>query len=269
MTTNQHYIPQFYQRLWECEKKGHLWELDKRHRKNADKGIRMQAIRTRNSQNCLYEADKDNPNNAIENWYNKFETKFAERHKKFIKICSRACLLKISDTDKITLCKLFANLSARNPTNLYENRRNNVLASRFTLGEKNHTVDRRYIQNLVAFTEGEMIEVFGSKTKFNHGEFLSEFARKLYSYNIQILVSNESNIVFCDNIIEQVSYPNEYYFPICPTILAVFSKEHHANDKSVRKITPEEYSRFVRLYLKCSKVERIYANNRNALDNLI
>lgn len=267
MTTNQHYIPQFYQRLWECEKKGHLWELDKRHRKNADKGIRMQAIRTRNSQNCLYEADKDNPDNAIENWYGKFETLYAESYRKLVD--SRACLCKISDKDKLMLCRLFANFSARNPKNLYDSRKNNALASHFTLGEPNPVIDRRYIQNLIAFTEGEMIEVFSRANEKGNPEMLGEFARELYACKIQILVSSESNIVFCDNIIEQVSYLNKYYFPICPTILAVFSKEHHANDKSVRKITPEEYSRFVRLYLKCPKVERIYANNRNVLDNLI
>lgn len=267
MTTNQHYIPQFYQRLWECEKKGYLWELDKRHRKNADKGIRMQAIRTHNSQNCLYEADKAKPDNAIENWYCEFETKFAESYRKLID--SRACLCKISDDDKLMLCKLFANFSARNPKNLYYNRKNNALASRFTLGEPNPVIDRRYIQNLIAFAEGEMIEVFGRANEKGNPEMLGEFARKLFDCNIQILVSSKSNIVFCDNIIEQVSYLNEYYFPICPTMLAVFSMEPHASDKNVRKIAPEEYKRFSQLYLKCNTIERIYANSRCVLEDLI
>ncbi|MBR3468372.1 MAG: DUF4238 domain-containing protein [Lachnospiraceae bacterium] len=267
MTTNQHYIPQFYQRLWECEKKGHIWELDKRHRKNADKGIRMQAIRTRNSQNCLYEADKNTPNNAVENWYGKFETLYAESYRKLID--SRMCLCKISDKDKLMLCKLFANFSARNPLNLYDNRRNNALASCFTLGEPNPVIDRRYIQNLVAFAEGEMIEVFGGENEKGNPEMLGEFTRELYSCNVQILVSAEQNIVFCDYIIEQVSYPDEYYFPICPTMLAVFSKEQDIIDKSIRRITAEEYKRFSQLYLKSTVIERIYANNRCVLENLI
>ena len=267
MTTNQHYIPQFYQKYWECEKKGSLWELDKRHRKNADRGIRMQAIRKRNSQEYLYEADKENPNNAIENWYGKFETPYAKLYRKLID--SRACLCRISDNDKFMLCRLFANFSARNPINLYNSQKNNALASHFTLGEPNPTIDMRYIQNLIAFTEGEMIEVFGRDNEKNSPEMLGEFAKELYSCNIQILISNEPNIVFCDSIIEQVCYPDEYYFPICPTMLALFSKGHYLADKTARRITVEEYSRFSQLYLKNKKVERIYANNKYALEHMI
>ena len=266
MTKNQHYIPQFYQRLWECEKKGHIWELDKRHKKNADKGIRMQAIRTRNSQEYLYEADKDNPNNAIENWYSKFETLYAELHRKLID--SRACLCKISDNDKLVLCRLFANFSARNPINLYNSQKNNALASHFTLGESNPIIDRRYIQNLVAFTEGEMITVFGTEKEKWNTQMLGEFTRKLYSYNVQILVSPEQRIVFCDNIIEQVSYPDEYYFPIHPTMLAIFSKSQRFEDKSIRQITDREYARFIKLYLENDNVKRIYANRKDVLEHL-
>ena len=73
MTTNQHYIPRFYQKYWECETKGFVWEFDKRHIKNADKGITKQAIRSRNTHKCLYESDEDNPTNKFENWYGTVE----------------------------------------------------------------------------------------------------------------------------------------------------------------------------------------------------
>ncbi|MBR4320006.1 MAG: DUF4238 domain-containing protein [Oscillospiraceae bacterium] len=266
MTSNQHYIPQFYQKYWECEKSGYLWEFDKRHRKNADKGIRIQAIRTRNSQKYLYEADKDNPNNTIENWYGKFENLYANRYKKLIN--NEVYLCRISDNDKLMLCRLFANFSARNPINLYNSRRNNAFASLFTLGEINPIIDRRYIQNIIAFAEGEMMEVFDDESKKSSSEMFGEFAKELYSCNIQILVSNKPNIVFCDNIIEQVAYPDEYYFPLCPTMLAIFSKEHRLSDKIVRRIASEEYMKFIQLYLKSKNVERIYANNRFVLENM-
>ena len=267
MTTNQHYIPQFYQKCWECEKKGFLWELDKRHRKNPNKGIRMQAIRTRNSQTLLYEADIDNPNNAFENWYGRFETLYACLYKRLID--SSKCICQISTADKLMLCRLFANFSARNPINLYNNRKNNAFAALFTLGESNPVIDRRSIQNLIALIEGELIEVFGNEEEKHSLNMLGEFARELYSRNIQILISSKPNIVFCDNMIEQVSYPYEFYFPISPTMLAYFSNKHNQEDKMVRKITSEEYRRFTQLYLRCKKVERIYACSRSVLESLI
>lgn len=78
MTTNQHYIPRFFQKYWECERRGFIWELDKRYVSSSNKGIRQQAIRSRNSEKCLYEADEMNPTNINENWYNKFETIYSK-----------------------------------------------------------------------------------------------------------------------------------------------------------------------------------------------
>lgn len=267
MGKNQHYIPQFYQKLWECEQKGRLWELDKRYKNNADKGIRMQAIRNRNSEEYLYEADKENPNNIIENWYGRFETAYSEHYKKLID--SRACLCKISDKDKLLLCRMFANLSARNQINLYNNQKNNEIASHFTLGEQDSLIDKRYIQNLVAFAEGEMAVVFERENENENLQMLGEFAGKLYSYNVQILFSPEDQIVFCDNIIEQVSYQDEYFFPLHPSMLAVFSGSQCYEDKSIRKITSKDFEKFVRLYLENDIVKRIYANNKDILESLI
>ena len=262
MTTNQHFIPQFYQRYWECEQKGFLWELDKRHINGTNRGIRRQAIRTRNSQDNLYEADEDNPNNAIENWYSKFETLYAVRYSKLIN--SRLCLCRIPENDKLMICRLFAHFSARNPINLYNSSRNNALASHFTLGEPNKKIDRRYIQNLVAFTEGGMNEIFGDDQKI-----YSNFEKELISCKLQFLVTDEPKIVFCNRLIEQICYLNEYYFPVCPTIVAFFSKSDDINDKEIRKMTSEEYKRFIQLYLRSKSVEKIYANNKGALENML
>lgn len=267
MTVNQHYIPQFYQKYWTCERKGSLWEFDKQHKNNSNKGIRMQSIRSRNSQDNLYESDINNPDNAVENWYGKFETRYSVPYKKLIN--SRACLCKISDDNKRMLCRLFANFSARNPINLYNNKRNNILASHFTIGEVNPEVDKRIISNIVAFSQGEMMGILYDDEDINSSEMVSDFAKELLSCNVQILVSNKSDIVFCNNLVEQVCYSNEYFFPICPTMLAFFSKNCYLEDKVVRKITPEEYSRFVQLYLNNNMVTRIYANNKCTLEHMI
>lgn len=262
MTTNQHFIPQFYQRYWECEKMGFLWEFDKRHTNGRDKGIRRQAIRTRNSQDCLYEADEDNPNNAIENWYGKFETLYAIRYKNLIN--SRACLCRISENDKLMICRLFAHFSARNPINLYNNPRNNAVAAHFTLGVPNKRIDRRYIQNIVAFTQGGMFEIFGDDQIM-----YSDFEKELISCKLQILVTDEPIIVFCNGLIEQVCYPDEHYFPVCPTMVAFFSKSEEIIDRGIRKMTSEEYKRFIRLYLENESVKQIYANNKSVLENIL
>lgn len=262
MTTKQHFIPQFYQRYWECEKKGFLWELDKRHTNGTDKGIRRQAIRTRNIQDYLYEADEDNPDNAIENWYGKFETLYAARYEKLIN--SRTCLCRISDNDKRMICRLFANFSARNPINLYNSPKNNAIASHFTLGEPNKRIDRRYIQNLVAFTEGGMNEIFGDDQNI-----YSNFEEELISCKLQVLVTDQPRIVFCNRLSEQVCYYNEYYFPVCPTMVASFSKSDNINDKEIRKMTSEEYKKFIQLYLKNKSVEKIYAINKSVLENML
>lgn len=262
-TANQHYIPRFYQKLWECEKKGFLWELDKSHRNNADNGIRKQAIRFRNSQEYLYEADESNPTNIVEKWYGKFENLYSERYKCLIS--SLGCMCKISARHKLMICKMFANLSARHPKNVYNNAQNNALASHFTLGEPNKRIDRKYIQNLLAFSQGGMYEVFGG----GESECLGEFEQKLLSLNIQLLVSDKPNIVFCNSIIEQISYHDEYYFPICPTVLALFSRESKTADGIIRKITLEEYRRFIRLYIDSKEVEQIYANNKLSLEKIL
>lgn len=264
MTKNQHYIPQFYQKIWECEKKGHIWQLDKQHKNNIDKGIRMKAIRTQNSENCLYEVDKNNPNNNIENLYGKFETRYAKKYRNLIKDLKKERICKISDNDKHTLCKLFANFSARHPINIYDNEINNNLASHFILDRKasNNKIDpninKRYMQNYIALIEGSVFK-----------EVESNFARFLWNYcNIQIFTSDEENIVYCDNIIGQISYSDEYYFPMSPTILAKFSTKSYVKDKPVVKITSEEYQRFIQLYLSSPTVKRIYASNKHTLENI-
>lgn len=261
MTHNQHYIPQFYQRYWECERKGFIWEFDKEHRNGRNKGIRQQAIRTRNSIQCLYEADKDNPTNAVENWYGKFETLYSNRLKALLN--RRSCMQMISETDKSMICKLYAHFSARNPMNLYNNRFNNSLASHFTLGEPNPLIDRRYIQNIIAFSEGAMMEIFGGDP-----EFMGNFERQLQSYNLQILISNQENIVFCDSIISQVRNNKELFFPICPSLVAYFTRNLTACDRMLRKITDDEYMRMIRIYLLNHSVKKIYAKSRSTLEYL-
>lgn len=94
----------------------------------------------------------------------------------------------------------------------------------------------------------------------------SDFEKELLSCKLQILISDEPQIVFCNSITEQVCNWNEYFFPICPSMLARFSKSDVSTDGEVRKITSEEYIRFIRLYLRNKRVTQLFANNRLPLE---
>lgn len=173
------------------------------------------------------------------------------------------CLNKISETNKRVMCRFFAHLSARHPLNLYQNAFNNMLASHFSLGEPNKIIDRRHIQNLIVFYEGGMMEVFGDDEII-----FGDFEKDLRSCNLQILVAEDESVVFCDALISQVGYINEYYCPICPTMVAFFSESKMVKDKTIRKITEEEYRKIARLYLVSSKVRKIYAKSKSVLERI-
>ena len=252
MTKNQHYIPRFYQQYWECEHKGHLWLWDKNYSKQE---IRHHSIKKNCSGEYIYEGDIQNPDNAIEYWYGKFETRCALRYTKFIK--SRFCLKRVSLEQKNVICHLYAHLSARNRINIYENTQNRAIASRFTLGVMDEDVDRRYMLNLVALTESGTIK-----------ESTSTFAKELMTYKMQILISDKPNIVFCDNVIRQIHSMEEYFFPLCPTMLAHFIKSDEVADGEVRKITETEYSRFIDSYIASDYVKRLYASNKYTLEEI-
>lgn len=159
--------------------------------------------------------------------------------------------------------QIICEFSARNPMNLYNNPFNNMLASHFTLGEPNPHIDRRHIQNMIAFSEGAMMELFGGDSYIT-----GDFEKELQSSNLQILISNEANIVFCDSIISQVRNYNELFFPICPSLVAYFSRKHTIYDRIIRKITEEEYTRMIRVYLSSQNVRKIYANSRATLETV-
>lgn len=254
MVINQHFIPRFYQQYWECERKGYLWALDKKYSRQ---GVRQHSIRNNCSDEYTYEADVQNPDNAIENWYGKFETRFAPKYLRLIN--SRFCLQRISTDYKRMLCLVYAHFSARNKVNVYANVQNQIIASHFTLGFEDKLIDNRAMLNIVALMEGDAIE----GTEGN-----SNFANELMTYKMQILVSDKTNIIFSDSIIRQVHCDDEYFFPLCPTMVVQFTKADNAMDGSIRKITDEEYTRFIEMYLNSSYVEQIYSSDKSTLERI-
>ena len=243
MTKNQHYIPKFYQKYWECERKGYLWALDKKHN-----NIRQVAITNNCSAEYLYEADINEPTNIFENYYKtEIEDKYAGEYLSLVN--SRNVHSRISASDKAMVCKLFANFSARNSINLYNNPTNNFIASHFIMDTINIERGRRYIQNVMPFSN-------------------DLFESKLRSYSIQILTSDKSDIVFCDSLIEQVHYPDEYFFPICPYMTACFSLTDKGRDGLIRKITTDEYDRIIKLYAVDQRVGKIFAKDKSVLENI-
>ena len=152
-TSNEHFIPRFYQRYWECETKGNLWMLDIRY---PQMQIREKAI----SKNCsienLYEGDINNPDNAFERLYGAFENDISTKYKRFIE--GRFCLQHISEYNKKLIVRMFANISSRHELNVYRNRQNNVISSMFTLGIEDKRIDHRVMQNFVAISQGGVID---------------------------------------------------------------------------------------------------------------
>ena len=256
MTKNQHFIPRFYQKYWECEKQGHLWSYDKKL-----KTICKRPITANCSEDFLYEADVDSPDNAMENWFGKFETLYSGRYKKLIN--SRTCISRLSEQDKNLICKFFVNFSARNPKNLYKNPENNLLASHFTLGIDDKKTDRRSINLLLAISEGGMGDILSPEK-----EILGDFEETLCSCKIQLLYTNEPKIVFCDSIVKEVSCAGEYFFPLCPNMVSRFSFDKNSEDRSVRQMTDEEYRRFILLYSRSRLVKRIYAQSKDVLERI-
>ena len=252
MVKNQHYIPQFYQKYWECERKGYLWTLNKKYSKQ---GIRQHSIRRNCSDEYTYEDDIENPDNAFEHWYGVFETKYAPQYANFIN--GRFCLQRVSLKQKEMICLLYAHFSARNKTNVYENTKNRFIASHFTLGFENKIVDNRCMLNMVALANGGTIE--GTT---------SGFAKELMTFKMQILISDKPNIVFSDSIIQQIHYSEEYFFPLCPTMVARFTKSGETVDREIKRITDDEYSRFIDLYTTSTYVWQLFASNKDTLEEI-
>ena len=254
MTKNQHYIPRFYQRYWECETKGCLWSYDKRRG-----SIRQRPISANCSEDYLYEPDIDNPDNAMENKFGKFEKMYSDPYKSLMDRI--ACIRKLSEQDKKMICKLFANFSARHPKNLYNNSVNNRRASIYTLGIKDKNIDRRSINLLYASAVGGMSVVFDQEN-----EILSPFEEKLLARRMQLLYTDEPKIVFCDALVKEVCYIAEWFFPLSPTMVAHFSWGNSIEDKTIRKMTEEEYRRFIFLYTRSGLVEKIFAQSKEVLE---
>lgn len=252
MVKNQHYIPRFYQKYWECERNGYLWSLEKKYSKQ---GIRQHSIRNNCSREYIYEGDPQKPDNIFECKYSEFEVKCAPRYANLIN--GRFCLQQATLKQKKMICLLYAHFSARNKTNVYENVNNFIVASHFTLGIKDKKVDSRYMLNMVALTNGGTID-----------ENTSDFAEELMTYKMQILISDKPNIIFSDSILQQMHNSEEYFFPLCPTMVARFIKSDEATDREIRRITDKEYSRFIDLYATSTYVWQLYASNKATLEEI-
>lgn len=247
---NQHYIPRFYQKFWECEYKGVVWSLDK------ELGtIRRQAIKTNCCMPYTYEADNEHPDNAFEGWYGKFESKYCLKYKRLID--SRKCLNRVSDEDKRLICLMYAHFSARDPHNVYYDTKNHAVAAHFTLGIDNAIVDRKNILNIMALGESGTLD-----------EESSEFAKELRGMKVRLLFFGKNTIFFPDHLIKSIKSGEEYFFPMCPDCVAHFSASEMAADGMVRKMSEEEYNRFENLYYTHPYVDRVFSSDRETLERI-
>lgn len=220
---------------------GYVWTLDKKFN-----SVRQSPIKSNCSLKYIYEADEESPTNLFENQYRReIEDKYGKDYARLVK--ARVCLQYINLTDKKMLGRLCSNFSARNPVNLYLNMRNQMLVSNFTLGSGiDKRIEKRWLLNVIPFSE-------------------SNFEEELMKCGVNVLFSDEPIIIFGSCPIEQVNYEREYYFPICPYMLAHFSMKYKANDGVIRKISDDEYKRFIELYVKSKYIRQLYASKRDVL----
>lgn len=249
---NQHVIPQFYQYYWESESKGRLWALCKTE--DYEK-VRLRAIRNNCSYDYVYEGDERNPSNCYDKYYQRYENSISTVYKRFIN--GMTMTYRIPKEDKRMVCQLFAHLSARNPKNIYGNLINLLLASKYTLGFEDRKVDQRHLLNMIALADSGA-----------NGETITEFANDLMTYKMQVLITTENNIVFCDSIMQQLYQKNELFFPLCPSMVAWFTRDLRIEDGLIRKISREEYERFINRYIKSNLVYEIYSKDRKILDEI-
>lgn len=253
ITENQHYVPKSYQKYWSINRNGYIWELDKQSYE-----IRKTTTNSSCSLNYLYEADKTHPDNIFEKKYSHFEQKCGNIYRRLFN--ARNCLIKISDYDKEMICKIFANFSARHPFNLYGNLNNTILASYFRIETEPKYISIRILQNLIAIMNIMPME--------NNQLRKSEFEKQLLSSNLQILVTSEPKICFCNSLIEQIGTETEWFFPLNPYMLAYFSTNATAENKTIRKITESEYKTYIRLYAFHPLVRYIYATDASILEQI-
>ena len=253
MGRNQHFIPVFYQKYWESERKGYVWGFEKKY---SNQGLRQFAISRNCSKDYLYEGDSSKPTNAFENLYNEFETRSAKPFSQLID--SRNCIQRVDGKTKKLLSDMYSNFSARHERNLYGSMENHRLASLFTLGKADKTIDRRYILNMISLSKSRVYEGVES-----------DFGNRLMSYKFQVLVSNEPKIVFFDSIVEQIHYENEYYFPICPTMVARFADDIDSADGTVRIIRDREYERFIDMYMLHPLVTKVFSSDKRILERVV
>ena len=239
ITKNEHFIPRFFQESWECkERKKHIWSFDK-----STCSIKMVAIKHNCSEDYLYEADENNPNNLFEKKHKaEYEDKYCGQFRNLLS--SINCLLCASDNDKKMLNDMFLNFSSRHPSNLYNNPLNNALVSSFNIGDIDKVVEKRWLLNLLPFCN----------------------INDINDYKVEVLLSNSSDLCFCDCITLGNQYGNIKFFPLAPNAVACFSKESGCVDKSIRRITDEEKQKFLNMYIASNYVRKIYANNKDTVE---
>lgn len=252
MTSNQHYIPRFYQRYWMCEQSGRVWGLEKKYN-----NIRLKAISKNCSRDYTYEADPSNPNNVIDDCYYEFENKYSDLYKSLID--SRNCSIKLTYEQKRLICRMFSHFSARHPYNVYENPVPGMITSIFTISGNGKTEEEdRFLRNAYALGQGSTLE-----------DSPGDLEEELMTYNLQLLVSDKNDIIYSDCLIEQLYHHSEYFFPLCPNVVALFSGYITCDDCTFRKITNEEYIRFIGYFLFDNRVKFIYSNQKIVLERII
>lgn len=239
MTKNQHIIPKFYQMFWDCGDK-YVWRLDKQRN-----FINRKSIGTNCSGDYVYEDDPDNPDNEIENLFNKqIETPCSKSCRTLV--TGYNCFITVPENIQQSLCKLFANILTRRPEYIFENPNKNMLMDK-TEQYYGLQFRRKVLNNLALMHYMDLYYV-------------------LLAINATIYVSNEPKIVFCNQLSEQVLFAqNKLYMPLSPHLLIIFDNTKINSGWTVQTMSESIYNDFLSRIVLNQQVEYVYANNNQTI----
>jgi hypothetical protein len=266
-TKIQHYIPQFYQRNWQdviADNIGKDTEFKRVYQyiKKSDE-FTITTIKNCCQEQNLYEASKKHSTNYFEKQYSKIEGEISSQIQSLISILKNISLFypyeyrnslllstSVTDEEKNMLIKFLSHLSARHPDSVYKNSKH--MSANYSLTE-----EQKKIHSYDKLTETER-----TKLKYNYLALENnslEKKLKEQGYKIQILVSDEPKIFYCNAITSKlVTKDDEYFLPLSPTILVWFTKNIFITDKKVCPLNNETYKKFVKTYFNNDTVVEIY-----------
>lgn len=272
----QHYIPQFFQRNWKNQIQSNSDKKEESLLRIYKYEKKKNLFSTTTIKNCcqeknLYEPNKSKPNNYFEKQYCKLEGEISHKIFETIGMIEKMIFkdenpqiekinnnMQILQEQKEILIRFFAHLSSRHPQSVY--------------GDISHI---NHINDYLLTSTQKQIHNYNNLNKESKSRLVlnylaledNRFENRLKDYKLQVFISDQPDIFFCDNITSKiVTQDNEYFLPLTPYILIWFTKNIFITDKKILPINKSIYEKFVKTYFNNPAVNEIYGINQQYLD---